>query len=1105
MSVIGSNILAGASGQGGFTIEESLRFNASQSSYLSWTPASAGNRKTWTWSAWVKRGSLSTGEDQVLLRAADGVANFNLVFTTGNTILVESGAPNLFTSTPVYRDVSAWYHIVLVFDSDNATETNRCVVYVNNVSQARASGSVSSGLQVAVNTANPHYIGSSPSDRFFDGYLTEVNFIDGQALDPSSFGEFDSVTGVWKPVKYTGTYGTNGFYLPMQLDNTVEGFNTVTYIGTGSTQKIGGVGFSPDFVWYKRRDSTASHQLYDSVRGATKTLFSDLTNAESTGATRLQSFDTDGFTLGSDGGGNASGGSYVAWCWDAGSSTVSNTDGSITSSVRANPTYGFSVVTYTGTGANATVGHGLSVAPSMVIIKQRNGTGFWVVGTSSLSFTSDNYLRLNATSAVEAGGGVAWNNTAPTSTTVSIGNSTVLNASGNDYVMYCFSEVAGYSKFGSYTGNGSTSGPTITTGWKPAFVMVKRVSATGDWIIADNTRDPVAPQDVRLFANTTGAEDRTNEWITFTDTGFQLGPSYDGSWNSSGATFIYMAFKDTREYAYWLDDSGNNNDWQPNGGITTNSTVTDTPTPYADGGNYATWNPLDNSSGTLTEGNLKLGTTATGSRSCCGTIAVSSGKYYWEFISSSGSNTFIGIIDATYSSLNSTFPNAFTSGSVLYYNNNGSKWLNNVSSTYGATFTSGDVVGIALDVDGGTITFYKNGSSQGSISLPSSASSTWKSVQSSGTSGTSQVGYINFGQRPFAYTPPAGFLPLHTGNLPDSTIVDGSEYFNAVLYTGNGTGQSITGVGFQPDFVWGKSRTNIRNHNLYDAVRGVGNMLLTNGTNAELTGGELSAFTSDGFTLGSNVYQLNASGDSMVAWNWKANGAGVSNTDGSITSTVSANPTSGFSIVTYTGNGTNGASVGHGLGVTPAMVIFRRRNLATSWIVYHQSISSPTSNYLLLNTTEATAAASGFCTPSSSLITFTTSYDGTNSSGNSMLAYCFADVEGYSKFGSYTGNGSTDGPFVYTGFRPAMILIKRTNTSGNNWGIYDNLRSNAFNLVDGELLPSSSAAESTSFGKFDFTANGFKIRSSNGGENASGGTYIYAAFAENPFKNSLAR
>ena len=198
-----------------YTLSKSLRFRQASSTYLNRTPATTTDRKKWTWSGWVKRGNLATGSEQILLRAVDGSANFNIAFTTSDRILVESGPSNLFNSSPVYRDPSAWYHVVVAFDSDNGTADNRCIVYINGVSQVKLNGSVSLGLQVAVNTANPHYTGGNNSDRFYDGYIAELNFIDGQALTPSSFGAANAnLGGMWQPAKYTGTYGTNGYYLP---------------------------------------------------------------------------------------------------------------------------------------------------------------------------------------------------------------------------------------------------------------------------------------------------------------------------------------------------------------------------------------------------------------------------------------------------------------------------------------------------------------------------------------------------------------------------------------------------------------------------------------------------------------------------------------------------------------------------------------------------------------------------------------------------------------------------------------------------------------------------------------------------------------------------
>jgi hypothetical protein len=940
-----NNLLAGASAQGGFTIEESLRFNASQSSYLSRTPASASNRKTWTWSGWVKRGNVAS-EQSVF--SADTSNRDNIVFTSDNKLWVYffSTSNGQVKTTQVFRDPSAWYYVHVAVDTTQATASNRVKIYINGevVTSFDTASYPSLNYDGKVNSSVIHAVGKDTSGTaYFDGYLTEVNFIDGQALDPSSFGEFDSVTGVWKPAKYTGTYGTNGFYLPMQLDNTVEGFNTVTYIGTQNPQKISGVGFSPDLVWIKSRNNAQNHTLYDSVRGATKYLMSNSTNAEATDAQTLTSFDTDGFSMGTSFP-NDLNYTYVAWCWDAGSSTVSNTDGSITSSVRANPTYGFSVVTYTGTGSNATVGHGLGAAPAMVIVKDRSNVEQWAVYHKNL--TSASYvLYLESTGGESIG--ASWNSTAPTSTVFPIGGGSVTNQTSHTYVAYCFSEVAGYSKFGSYTGTGS-AGLNITTGFKPAFVMIKRTDATNNWVMVDATRDGLPVAGKTLYANAANSETDFDR-LSFTDTGFTLIQGGSG-WldqNASGGTYIYMAFADTREYAYWLDDSGNNNDWQPNGGITTESTVTDTPTPYADGGNYAVLNPLDkNSNLTLSNGNLDFVPANTSDLySGRSTFQIpSTGKWIWQVTNTNSAYMITaGLIDGATPLLGQQTVScaSMTVGSIGTFFST-TQWMNTTTSWSVTNVGNGDTLVIAYDADAGKIWFGRVASNGSTVSWYNTSGtadpSTGTDPRASGiTAGNWFAGVgayytpsgasINYGQRPFAFTnTPSGFLPLHTGNLPDSAIVDGSQYFNAVVYTGNSPSSQTIAVGFQPDFVWQKSRAQTYNHTLYDSVRGATKELYSNTTGAEVTDSNgLTAFTSNGFTVGSDG-ELNDPTGTHVAWNWKANGAGVSNTDGSITSTVSANPTAGFSIVTYTGNGSTG-TVGHGLGVAPQMMIIKVRNL----------------------------------------------------------------------------------------------------------------------------------------------------------------------------------
>jgi hypothetical protein len=326
------------------------------------------------------------------------------------------------------------------------------------------------------------------------------------------------------------------------------------------------------------------------------------------------------------------------------------------------------------------------------------------------------------------------------------------------------------------------------------------------------------------------------------------------------------------------------------------------------------------------------------------------------------------------------------------------------------------------------------------------------------------------------------------------------EYFNTVLYTGNGSTQSITGVNFQPDWVWIKNRSSVTNHEVADSVRGANKLLKPNDTDAEQSiSTKITSFDSDGFGVGTDA-NVNGSGNSLVSWNWLAdNTSGSSNTDGSITSTVSANTTSGFSIVSYTGNSTSGATVGHSLGTTPSTIIVKVLNEGTyNWNVYTKSLGATKTLKLNLTNAEQTSSIRWNDTePTSSVFSLGNAGE-VNETGKNYIAYCFAEKKGFSKFGSYTGNGYADGTFVYTGFKPAFVIVKRTDTT-NNWLMYDNKR-DPDNLVGGLLFPNLSNAEDiqTTANVYDFTSNGFKARSTYVATNASGGTYIYMAFAENP-------
>jgi len=329
-----------------------------------------------------------------------------------------------------------------------------------------------------------------------------------------------------------------------------------------------------------------------------------------------------------------------------------------------------------------------------------------------------------------------------------------------------------------------------------------------------------------------------------------------------------------------------------------------------------------------------------------------------------------------------------------------------------------------------------------------------------------------------------------------------TDYFNTVLYTGNGsTGHAITGVGFQPDLVWLKCRPQARNHRWIDVIRGVGKHLESDNTDAEESPADgLTAFGSDGFTVG-NTGGYNNSSENFVAWNWLAGGSASSNTDGTITSTVSANQTAGFSIVSYTGTNNN-QTVGHGLGAAPKVIILKNLNTTNNWCVGHGSLGF--TKHLALNETDAVGTSSvrfQDTAPTSTVYSVGAAGE-TNGSGNSIIAYCFAEKKGFSKFGSYTGNGQNDNAFIYTGFKPAFIMIKKTDSSdGNdNWVMVDNKRL-GYNVDNNPLYPNTSGTEVTS-DYIDFLSNGAKIRNGANEVGRSGVVYIYMAFAESPFVTS---
>ena len=662
-----------------------------------------------------------------------------------------------------------------------------------------------------------------------------------------------------------------------------QNFNCVLYTGNGSTQSITGVGFKPDMVWIKDIDRSREHILCDTTRGSEKELSPNTNDAEENRG--VYSFDTDGFTF-NDGNTNynENSQSYVAWCWKAnGGTTSTNTDGSDNSTVQVNTKAGISIVQYTATTAtsSSTAGHGLGTTPAMIILKRTDSSEDWYIWHKDLGAGGsalNQYLKFTTASQATA------------TNLYGIVNSTVFATAytggvPNTNIAYCFAEKAEYSKFGSYTGNGSSNGPIVNTGFEPAYIMIKNSTAIYEWTIYDNKRSTSNPRNNVLYPNTSGAQNSGETGsIDFLSNGFQLRSS-DGSINQNGGIIIYAAF----------------------------------------------------------------------------------------------------------------------------------------------------------------------------ASDPSTA-------------------------------------PV----LADS--------FNISLWTGNGSSQSISGLGFSPNWVWGKERSSTSSNELLDTIRGATKYIMSNSTAAQSTSSQgLQSFDSNGFSVG-NDGAWNQSSETYVGWSWKANTIPTINTDGTIQSLVSSNQAAGFSIVKYTGNGSAGATIGHGLGAAPQMVLNKRLDQAASWNVFHTSLS--TNHIIKLESSNAAFDASagtnggGFTVDATKLtiVGGASTQNNNNANGGEYIAYCFTSISGYSSIGSYTGVSS--GVTITTGFRPSFMLIKSTSNV-ENWAILDTDRGSGK-----ALNPNLSNAESDSaLNTFTVTDTGFSFPDQSIADamlNENGYEYLYWAIKENATPQPLA-
>ena len=958
-----NNILAGAAGGGdapAFSLQKSVRLTEGDDAHLSKTFASAGNRKTWTWSCWFKLGNATNTYQNIYSNLVGNTNGFFAYFANDILYINDynlTGGVGLNT-TRVFRDKSAWYHLVIRYDTTHVNTTDRVRVYINGVQEPMLGYWPDQNVDGWWNNAQLAHIGRQSNNvpnYNFDGYLADINFIDGQSLAPTSFGEFDD-NNLWQAKKFTGTYGSNGYHL----------FDFANESGIGN-------------------DSSGNNNDWTVVN-------------------------------------------------------ISSTAANYANAVSA--------------ASNGEIPNG--------------GTPYWIdilPTNADLDYSGSDFTKVHDGSTTT---NVYW-----------VGNEyTAGNVLRARFDLRDFPSISTLRVYG---------------GGYAGYVAY-------NYQLLDSSKSAIS--------GTSGSFGTTHTWHSLTISG---SPRYLEISCTSGTSRRLQLYA-IEVNGTVLANSGAG-DLDVMFDVPTNSDTSDTGVGGEVSGCYATLNPnilgTYKNRVTLTNGNLKFVNSQYATLPS--TIAMSSGKWYCEgtldALASASNQVWAGLLrtNAPNNAYEYFQGNAPEKGVHYWGDNTG---LNRTQS-YGVSYaTVGTVIGIAFDADAGSCTWYVNGSSQGSSTYNIDQGEEYYFSFGAYVNGAWTV---NFGQRPFAYTAPSGYKALCTTNLSDPTIADGSDYFDVVEYSGSGypntanPSQSITGLSFSPDVVWSKATSAAYSHGLFDSVRGANKFLRPNGNQAESTDSGLSSslvsFDTNGFTLGpdAGVGSINYGGTDYVAWTWDAGSSTVSNTDGSVTSSVKTNPSAGISIVSWTSSNANGNydRIGHGLNALPGLVITKRLTVADEWYLAH---GFDLTQFGKLNSTAAFSSAGAawgnghtssvislrvgnFCGPSENLI-----------------AYCFAPVEGYSAFGAYEGNGNIDGPFVYLGFRPALLVIKGYDFA-SNWFIHDNKRP-GYNVNTGPLRIAGEAQLSVSTYDLDILSNGFKMRTGAGDSNQAGKNFSYFAFAENPFQTN---
>jgi hypothetical protein len=1211
---------------------KSLRFNASDNSYLSKIPASSGNSRTWTWSGWVKCTDLVA---QTFILAAGSSPYFQFYFSSTVLYIELSGA--YLATAQVFRDPAAFYHLVLAFDTSQLTAANRVKLYVNGSEVTTWTtdqrSSIARNTDTAINSATQHNIGKqSVAAAYSNMMLADVHFIDGQALTPDAFTFIDG-QGVLQPKRFTGDYSSGPVYsnfltggidssypAPKGFDGVTSGVGVRTSAnGTMVWQPSSPIGFNSSFKIYCALDGNSYGNSFTVTHagGTTDFTSSVVTTTTNTAVDLAQ---------------------------------ISGVTSPITKitvvSGGSNPR--FSAIEVDGTFlTDALVGRNSFHLDFSDKAKDQSGLGN--------DWTPNN---LSALPGVDYGGLVQGtldtqygNASADTAFngTISTAYSQGIRPTGGNYLSMNFGSLFSSASTVQIYGYASLQG-NVYAGANENLKINGTAIGVSEWTTGPGHGN-------KIFNLSSGLQ--TLEW-GYSSGSLSTGYLYLQAIKVDGVLLVNGSPSD-QDCLLDSPVNGNQTDAAGLGGIVQ--------------GNYCCLNPLDTLATALSDGNLQA-TGNTSTAGVTGTIGISSGKYYWE-VTAGSDKDIVGVWPTSYKI--SGFPGS-TADSYGYFGN-GLILNNGAGTAYGGSFGSGDIIGVALDLDNGTLTFYKNNVSQGTA--VSGLVGYFRPAIRAGRGDTASTLTVNFGQRAFKH-PLAGYKSLCTSNLPEPSIPIPSQYFDTKLWTGDGASTRTIPTVFQPDFVWLKNRGAAgRSHYLYDAVRGFGankelvsNSTVEEGSNNHLTQnhGYLSGTTATGFTLAAgatNSTYTNDSGNSYVGWAWDGGDATtsiaagslnssaynqsqawsslVSTTDGlrsgggafaygalstifdgnlsngvgtnagnltlsfstgisttnstveiyiyhvyyatittttgtfttntgpsnvtswisvsgvsgtitsivvsgsgsvgtcgaikidgkilvdsgvapatnvpSIPSTVRSSPESGFSITKWTGNGTNGATVAHNLsGAENGMIIVKNASSTVGpwWAVYHKSLT--TGKVLGLNSTQPefdeTYLTRGIIeNVTSSTFTCTSGSAGSetaNGSGDEHIAYAWAPIEGYSSFGSYENPSSSQGAFVFLGFKPELLIIKcalqGTSNSGlGDWIIKDSTRSPFNNPSDGNTLVANvNNAEDSYYNPgqaaIDFLSNGFKIRHPNSSPAGDPGRiYVYAAWAESPFKTARAQ